>query len=269
MHHRNRLSVILIFLFALLFLSCAVEAQNQEEFSKVLPLSPQGTFSLKNVNGDVTVMTWKEDKVEIKAVKKTRKASENLAKVKIEVAESPNSVSVDTIYPKRNNTGVSVTYDIKVPEGVHLEDVSTVNGDVAASGPFGRFSGSTVNGKVSVENSAGDLRLSTTNGNVEARNVKGKINAETTNGSIRLELNGLTGEIKAETTNGGITLALSGITELNALLEAETVNGGIDVDFPISFQSLQKSKHSLKGQIGQGGPRLSLETVNGSIHLTK
>jgi DUF4097 and DUF4098 domain-containing protein YvlB len=269
MHYRNRLSVILILSIAFLFLSCVVEAQNQEEFSKVLPLNAQGTFSLKNVNGDVTVMTWKEEKVEIKAVKKTRKASENLAKVKIEVAESPNSVSVNTVYPKRNNTGVSVTYDIKVPEGVHLEAVSTVNGDIVASGPFGRVSGSTVNGKVSVENSAGDLHLSTTNGSVEAQNVKGKIDAETTNGSVRLELDGLTGDIKAETTNGGITLALSGITELNAVLEAETVNGGIDVDFPVSFQSLQKSKHSLKGQIGQGGPRISLETVNGSIHLTK
>jgi DUF4097 and DUF4098 domain-containing protein YvlB len=269
MHYRNGLSVILIFSFTFLFFACAVEAQNQEEFSKVLPLSSQGTFSLENVNGDVTVTTWKEDKVEIKAVKKTRKAAENLAKVKIEVVESPDSVSVDTVYPKRNNTGVSVTYDIKVPEGIRLEAVSTVNGDVFATGPFGRVSGSTVNGKVRVENSAGDLRLSTTNGSVEARNVKGKIDTDTTNGSIRLELADMAENIKAETVNGSITLALGAIKELNAILEAETVNGGIDVDFPISFQNLQKSKHSLKGQVGQGGPRVSLETVNGSIRLTK
>jgi DUF4097 and DUF4098 domain-containing protein YvlB len=269
MLHQNRLSIILIASFVLLFLSCAVEAQNQEEFSKLLPLSSQGTFRLNNVNGEVTVMTWKEQKVEIKAVKKTRKAVENLDKVKIEVVESPDSVSVDTVYPKRDNTGVSVTYDIKVPEGVNLEEVSTVNGDVLAAGPFGRVSGSTVNGKVRVENSAGDLRLSTTNGSIEARNVKGKIDAETTNGSIRLELVDLAGNIKAKTTNGGITLALSAISELNAVLEAETVNGGIEVDFPISFQNLQKSKHTLKGQIGRGGAVISLETVNGSIHLTK
>ncbi len=269
MHHQNRLSVILIVSFILLFFSCAVEAQNQEEFSKVLPLTSKGTFRLDNVNGDVTITTWKEDEVEIKAVKKTRKAAENLAKVKIEVVEGPDSVSVETVYPKRNNTGVSVTYDIKVPEGVTLETVSTVNGDVFATGPFGRVSGSTVNGKVRVENSAGDLRLSTTNGSVEARNVKGKIDADTTNGSIRLELADLADNINAETVNGSITLALGAIKELNAVLEAETVNGGIDVDFPISFQNLQKSKHSLKGQIGQGGPRASLETVNGSIHLTK
>ncbi len=269
MHRRNRLPFILIFSFALLFLSCAMEAQNQEEFSKVLPLNPRGTFSLKNVNGDVTVMTWKEEQVEIKAVKKTRKSAENLAKVKIELVESPDSVSVDTVYPKRNNTGVSVTYEIKVPEGVSLEAVSTVNGNVVASGPFGHVSGSTVNGKVKVENSAGDLRLSTTNGNVEARNVKGKIDAETTNGSIRLELADLPDKITAETVNGGITLALGAIKELDAVLEAKTVNGGIDVDFPISFQNLQKSKRSLTGQIGKGGPRVSLETVNGSIHLTK
>jgi hypothetical protein len=32
---------------------------------------------------------------------------------------------------------------------------------------------------------------------------------------------------------------------------------------------MNKSRHHLRGQIGSGGPKISLETVNGSIRLTR
>ncbi len=263
------LVLVLVAFFALLFLSPGLLADNQEEFYKVLPLKATGTFSLDNVNGGVTITTWKEDKVEIKALKKTRKSAENLQKVKIEIVEAPDSIAVKTIYPKRENTGVSVDYDIRVPENVHLDAVETVNGGINISGPFGRVSASTVNGLVRVENASGDLRLTTTNGNINAINIVGKIIAETTNGSIELRTSALENELSAETVNGSITLAMSPAQEINAELDAQTVNGSISLDFPITLQGLQKSKHHLKGRIGQGGPLIVLETVNGSIHLKK
>jgi DUF4097 and DUF4098 domain-containing protein YvlB len=113
------------------------------------------------------------------------------------------------------------------------------------------------------------MELETTNGDVVAINVDGPIGAHTTNGGITLELTKLEAEISAETTNGGITLRLSSAQDINARLEAETVNGSISFDFPVTLQSLEKSKHHLRGQIGRGGPLISLETVNGSIHLTR
>jgi len=269
MASKNLLILVLVAFFALFFMGFTTDAQNQEEFQKVLPLSSQGTFSLQNVNGAVRVVTWKEAKVEIKALKKTNKAAENLQKVKIEVSATADSVTVDTLYPKHENTGVSVDYDIKVPEGVNLDEISSVNGQVSITGPFGRVSAGTTNGEIHLENASGDLRLETTNGDVKAINVSGPVAAHTTNGGITLELTKLEGEVKAETTNGGITLRLSTAADINAFLEAETVNGSISFDFPVTLQSLDKSRHHLRGQIGSGGPRISLQTVNGSVHLTR
>jgi len=251
MQLKNLLVLFLLVFFALFFMGLTSEAEHQEEFQKVLPLSSQGTFSLKNVNGEVKVSTWKDDKVEIKALKQTNKAAENLQKVKIEVLAAADSVSVDTVYPKHENTGVSVDYDIKVPEGVNLGELSTVNGSIKITGPFGRVSASTTNGQVHLENASGDLEL------------------ETTNGGITLELTKIAAGVSAETTNGGITLRLSTTQEINAALEAETVNGSISFDFPVTLQSLEKSRHHLRGQIGRGGPQISLKTVNGSIRLTR
>ncbi|OGD22287.1 MAG: hypothetical protein A2W03_09365 [Candidatus Aminicenantes bacterium RBG_16_63_16] len=255
--------------FAAFCLAGCLAAQQQEQFQKTLPLSSKGSFKLSNVNGEVTVSTWKEAKVEIKALKKTKKSADNLEKVKIEVSESADAVSVETVYPKHENTGVSVDYTIQVPEGVRLESVETVNGTINLRGPFSTAAVGTTNGNVHIENASGDLKFGTTNGNIEAVNVVGKVDAETTNGSITLDLSALKGDVRGETTNGGITLKLGAAAEINGYLEAETTNGSISVDFPVTLQGLEKSKHHLRGQIGTGGPRLSLETVNGSIRLTK
>jgi DUF4097 and DUF4098 domain-containing protein YvlB len=161
-----------------------------------------------------------------------------------------------------------VDYDVKVPEGVNLGELSSVNGNVGITGPFGRVSAETTNGQVHLENASGDLDLETTNGDVKAINVNGSIDAHTTNGSITLELTKLEAEVSAETTNGGITLRFT-TQEINGLLDAETVNGSITFDVPVTLQSLEKSRHHLRGQVGRGGPRISLKTTNGSIHLTR
>jgi DUF4097 and DUF4098 domain-containing protein YvlB len=264
---KKRVTGLLALGFALFCLAGYLPAQHQEEFARTLPLSSEGSFKLSNVNGEVSISTWKEPKVEIRAIKKTKKDAENLKKVTIEVSESAGAVSVETVYPKHENTGVSVDYTIQLPEGVRLENVETVNGNVNVTGPFSAASAETTNGNIRVENASGDLKFETTNGDIEAVNLAGPVEAETTNGGITLDLNALKGDIRAETTNGGITVKMGG--EVNAELEAETTNGSIFADFPVTVQGLIKSKHHLQGRIGTGGPRLSLETVNGSIRLTK
>ncbi len=266
--NRKRLAIPVLVAF-LVAGGVLLAADNQEEFQKVLPLSAKGAFSLKNVNGRVMIATWKEEKVEIRAVKKTKKSAENLQKVKIEVTATADSVSVETVYPKRQNTGVSVDYDVRVPEGIRLVDIRTVNGGLTLTGPFGRTSASTTNGNVRVEDASGDLDLGATNGDIEAVNVRGTIDAQTTNGSIRLDLKALEGEVRAETANGGIALRLGDPEGIDASLDAKTTNGSIAFDFPVTVQSLEKTKHRLRGEIGRGGPLVSLKTVNGSIRLTR
>jgi len=256
-------------LLALFFMGLTPAPDNQEEFQKTLPLSSAGTFSLKNVNGEVRINTWKEAKVEIKALKKTNKEAQNLQKVKIEITASADAVSIDTVYPKHENTGVRVDYDIQVPEGVNLGGVDSVNGGVHITGPFGRVTASTTNGSVHVEDASGNLKLETTNGDIEAVRIAGPIDAHTTNGDITLELMKLEAAVTAETTNGGVTLRLGAGQETNGLLEAETTNGSLSFDIPVTVQSLEKSRRHLRGQIGQGGPLVSLKTVNGSIRLTR
>lgn len=251
------------------FFSSLFGKEKSEEFNKVLPLKSDGTFSLKNVNGSITITTWKEEKVEIKATKTTKDDPDKLKEVKIEIESTPDSVSVDTVYPRGKNIRVTVKYEVKVPEGVNLEDIRSVNGNVYVSGPIGNTNASTTNGKIRLDGASGALSLSTTNGRIEAVNVKGKLGARSTNGSIVLEVLSFEDSIEAKTVNGSITLKFGSLEKIDADLRAKVVNGRISLDFPFTFQSIRKSKRSLEGKIGQGGPQILLRTVNGSIKITK
>jgi DUF4097 and DUF4098 domain-containing protein YvlB len=251
------------------FLSSLFGKEESEEFSKVFPLKSGGTFSLKNVNGSITITTWKQEKVDIKALKTTKGDPDKLKEVKIEVEATANSVSVDTIYPRGRNIRVSVQYEVKVPQGVNLRKVKSVNGSVYITGPVGNTSASTTNGKIDLDGAKGTISLSSTNGRIEAANVKGELDAGTTNGSIVLEMLSFDNSVKAKTVNGSITLKVDSLKKVNADLRARTVNGSISLDLPVTLKSIKKSRRSLEGQIGQGGPEISLRAVNGSIKITK
>jgi len=53
---------------------------------------------------------------------------------------------------------------------------------------------------------------------------------------------------------------------LSTDVEAETMNGQINSDFPINLTTLKDRRH-LRGRIGAGGRELVLKTLNGSINL--
>lgn len=286
MFHKRSLIFVLLLFFTILLFSPRIQADNSalnfndifsqlfgkeasEEFYKTFPIKVDGSFSLKNINGSITISTWREEKVEIRALKTTKGDPENLKKVKIEVESSPDSIFVDTVFPKLKNIRVKVDYEVRVPEGLVLEKIKSVNGDVTISGPIANVTASTTNGRIKVQGAVGELTLSTTNGKIEAFDVRGELEAHTTNGSVELEMLSFEDEVKVETVNGSITLRCRSSEEIDAELTAKTVNGKIYLDFPVTLKSIYKSKHSLEGQIGQGGPPIYLRTVNGSIKITK
>ncbi|MCK4337156.1 MAG: DUF4097 family beta strand repeat protein [Candidatus Aminicenantes bacterium] len=237
----------------------------EEEFHKTVPLERGGDFILRNVNGSIIIETWDREEVEITAVKTARGNKNNLDRVQIKIDVSDQFVEIDTIYEKRRNLRVSVSYQVLVPENINLELIRTVNGSIKMKGPFSDVKAVSTNGGIQLEEAAGYVSLSSTNGSIKAYELKGNIHTGTTNGSILLEIRSLTDDVTAKTVNGGIKLAFDDF--LDADLNLRTSNGKIHVDFPITVENLRKSRRSLEGRIGKGGPEISLKTVNGSIKL--
>lgn len=238
----------------------------EEPFSQTIALKEPGSFSLSNINGSITVTSSPAMEVVIRATKYARWRKEDLNKIRIDVVSGEKSVIVDTIHEKRN-LQVRVDHEISVPENMALELVKTVNGRVNLNGKFERAQLRTTNGSITARGDVAWLEAATTNGSLDIINLKGKISLKTTNGSIKLELEEIAADLEARTTNGSISIRLK--NQPNGYFSARTTNGSVRVDFPVTVEG-SLSRRRVEGRMGSGqGPRIELQTTNGSISLNK
>jgi len=238
-------------LLAVAFAALPAWAEVREEFHKSVPMEANGEFSLKNVNGSVTISAWDKNEVQIDAVK-IADSEKKLGEARIEVAGSGHSVDVQTKYPDHaNNNPAKVEYTIHLPRDARVFSAETVNGGIHIDGPRGRIQASTVNGTAEVWNAADELELSSVNGDVKASLSNAGKN-----------------RVKLSVVNGSVALSLS--ASANARMKASTVNGDIHSDLALP---VEKSKYApgatLDSTLGSGGATIELEAVNGSIYLHK
>jgi DUF4097 and DUF4098 domain-containing protein YvlB len=230
----------------------------REEFHQTYPLSSQGRISLSNINGSVKVTAWDRDEVKVDAVKLAYR-QDRLDEAKITVRADANTVHIQTAYPERTqnftsgegrqNNPAKVEYTLMVPRSARIDSIELINGNLNIEGITGDVKGSSINGRVSGQGLMGDVKLSTINGTVEA--VFSRLNEAKT--------------ITLGSVNGPLTLIIP--SDSNAEIKAGTVHGGITNDFGLPVRHGEYVGRDLAGQIGQGGARIKLGNVNGSITI--
>jgi DUF4097 and DUF4098 domain-containing protein YvlB len=252
MHHSRKPSLIWVMSWGILMafaLAASASAQVTEEFHRTLPLSSNGRVSLDNVNGGVTITGWERNEVQIDAVKKASN-QQKLDEARIEVEASSDSVHIRTRYPEghNNNNPATVTYELHVPRVARLDGINLVNCSLNVSQVSGDIKASLVNGKTTVRDLAGRAEISSVNGTINAYyksldNVRG---------------------IELKSVNGSVSLGLP--ASPNADVSVSTVNGGITTDFPLQVQGKFMGRH-IDGKLGNGGTRIEISNVNGSVHI--
>ncbi len=243
----------------------ALTSATAQDFNWHGRLAAGKRLEVKGVNGDVRAVLSSGAEAVVNARKHSRRSDPD--EVKIEVVESDDGITICAVYPtpprarrenscepgdhwssNTENNDVTVDFDVQVPAGIE-------------------FNGQTVNGEMSAEGLKGDVRASTVNGSVRV-STTGLAEASTVNGSVYAQMGRAdwTNDLEFSTVNGGITLILPG--KLDTELRANTVNGDIETDWPLTITG-RFSQRRLRGTIGAGGRGLTLSTVNGEIRLKK
>lgn len=237
-------------------------AQSTEQFHWKGAVPAGRTVRVSGINGDVKALAASGSEVEVTATKRSKHG--RASAMDVEVRKEGGGIRVCAVYPAKGGgtvnscdgghrdmeDGNSIDFTIRVPSGV-------------------AFRAGTVNGDVEARSLGGDVRASTVNGSVHVEGT-GKVEASTVNGGIEAVTGAATwsDDLEFETVNGSITVTLPG--NVNAEVRAETVNGGLESDFPLTISSGKMfGPRSIEGTIGQGGGTLKLSTVNGSIRLRK
>lgn len=202
-------------------------------------------------NGGVTVEGWERDVVEVRA--KVWANARDAERAEAMIDEVRLAMRGGELYADGPETGRreswGVSWEVMVPRSTDLEI-------------------ETMNGGIDLRDVTGEIGVRALNGGVHLTDVGGDVRARTTNGGLNVELDGRSwdGEgLDAQTTNGGVTLVVP--EGYSARLEAGTVNGGFELDFPITIQG--RIGRRLSTTLGEGGPMVRATTTNGGVHILR
>jgi hypothetical protein len=227
-------------------------------------LEPGGTVTILGINGAIHAEPAKGNTLEVRAVRSSRHHDPSV--VKIEMHQEGGRITFCALYPAPKNSPPNTCGDADHTRSHTDSDDLTVDFRVLV--PAGvTLEARTVNGAISATNLAGPVDAKTVNGGIEVSTTSWA-EAATVNGDVDVAMagKGWPDGLDFRTVNGSITLHMGGA--VNAEVKAETMNGDIATDFPLTMLGSMK-KNKLHATIGAGGPELALATLNGSIELRK
>jgi hypothetical protein len=246
----------LVFAVALLAIALTAQASVTEEEVFSFPINSDGRFSLDNINGDIHVVAGSGSTIEVVATKRSNN-QEGLDRITIEIKADDNYVAMYTELHKKGgwfggDNRASVDYYVTLPATITLNSVESVNGEIVIEGVTAKVKAETINGSIEASGLAGDAHFESVNGEIEARFVK-------FDGHQRA---------KADTVNGSITIRLP--DDADCSVTAESLNGNMrGGDFDLEVNKGRFVGRDMNGDIGEGSGRLSLDSVNGSIRVTR
>ncbi len=234
-------------------LAAAASAAVTEKFSQTYPLAADGSIHLDNVNGSVEIIAWDKAEVALEAVKKARD-DEALSHLHLKIESSPTRLSIKTEYEKKwkfwENARAEVRYKLMVPAGVSLDKIDVVNSSIRVTGVKGSVNLDSVNGSIEADGLAGAGRFDTVNGSITASYAAMPASSD---------------DISLDTVNGSCTLKLPAGASFK--LDADTVNGHVSCDFPITLE--KSGRHKLRGTVASGANKVKLDSVNGGLTVAK
>lgn len=226
----------------------------RDQWTREYSLASGGAFELRNTNGRVRIEATDGDAVHVTADRIVKAATKAAAERELAAFEIRETTSADRVALDSSQRGITVGvsrevhYVVRLPRTANVRLVST-------------------NGQIEIRGVAGEVRIETTNGAIQARDLGNGATIETTNGAIFLAFAKLGDQgIQCETTNGTITLEIP--SDANADLRARVTNGAITTsDLGDRLSVTEESRRRFDARLGEGGPAIRLETMNGAIRV--
>jgi len=234
-------------------LSLQVAAQINEEIEKSFTVTNDSDFSLSNINGAVTISSWQQSTIKVLATI-SADTQESFDDLTVHMAQHKNKVSVNTDYKEKSyrqhKQMAKVDYQVWLPAETTLSDIELVNGSL------------------NIKNISGGVDAEVVNGSINATELSGNSEISAVNGSVNVSYKAQTDDvdnIDIETVNGRIKLVLP--RHINANVSADTMHGAIKTTFGLAANKSTFSGYNLRGEIGNGGTNINLDSVNGSIKI--
>ena len=245
-------------------------AQNNSDFSKNFKVDPGGDLQIRTSPGEIYILTWSKNEVEIQVDGVDEENLENL-----EITESGNKIRVE--FASEWGWDSDVRFSITIPEefnvnakttGGEIEIRDNITGTVNLNSAGGNVTTADVTGDVDLSTSGGNIRtgsvsgnylVSTMGGDIDAVNISGKkARVKTMGGDI--ELKNVKAELNLQTYGGDIEVGqLEGKSDLN------TYGGNIFIESAKSGVRLNTYGGNIR--VGNSESYVEAKTAGGNIHI--
>ena len=204
---------------------------------------PNGGIDVEGTTrGDVVV------RAKVSATAETMERAQQIAR-SVNVSATASNVSAEGPSGLGRREQWQVSYRLSVPTVSSLSLKST-------------------NGGIAIKDVDGDVEFRTVNGGVKLVNMAGDVKGRTSNGGVDVDLDGPSWRgagLSVETSNGGVHLRIP--AQYSAQLETGTVNGGFNIDFPLTVQG--RIDREVNATLGSGGAPIRVRTHNGGVKVSK
>jgi DUF4097 and DUF4098 domain-containing protein YvlB len=276
------------------------QAAGAEEIQKRLQADPRGAVIIANVAGDVQVIGWDRNEVQVVA----ELADE---RQRLDFKSSGGRTTIEVVLPRGRINHGSTDLVVHVPRNSSLEtntvsadqtikdvrgaqrlvavsgmiqtelfndevQVRNVSGEIAVRGHGGKGSlrARTVSGDMRLQDIGPEIELETVTGDMNVRvGELSRARIKTTNGDLELRAASLTRDVRieAEGVNGDLRFRFRGA--LDAEFDIQTFNGEIDNCFgPKPHRTREHGPgNALRFKQGNGDGRIRIKALNGTVEI--
>lgn len=293
--------------FLLLTLAGALSANAMAAtpINQTHPLAVDGTVSIDNLKGRISVRTWDRPEVALSG-------SLGAGVEALKVEGDSNKLSIVVRYPKHGGNWFGgdkaepTLLEVNVPVGASL-NIESVSADISIADSKGRrLSMESVSGDVLITNSQpGAVNSETVSGDQDLNVATSEVDASSVSGNIRLQ-GRITGDVSVETVSGDVRIGTARLDQLdagsvsgdlhiatslsaNAEISAETLSGDLNLNLPSATSAeltvetfsgdirspvgtVESAEfgngHSLNAQMGAGDAEIDLESFSGEVVIS-
>jgi len=256
------------------------------------------TVQLATFDGSIVIRGWDRDEISVEIEKRGRdkaaaEAIEVLAEQKGDVvhveARKKDLADEKSYRIGWNGVSRSAKLVVSVPTGSDLI-VRTGDGSIRVDHVNGKVELRSADGSVTGRDLAGDVVAHTEDGAIRLEGVDGKCDVASDDGSIAVQ--GRLEGLRVSTEDGSVVVrALAGskisrdwnlstgdgsmvlyvADGIGADLDAEARDGSVKLDPGLTFahESSDRSRSTVRGRLGAGGPRLVMRSGDGTIRLRR
>src|ERR1700722_4774625 len=233
----------------------AADESAEKIITKSFPVEPGGSVSVTADQGDIELVTGKQNAVEVRVERKVTGVSESraakiLKKHKVTASLEGSTVYVetkigkdvdeDTLKKKTQELAVHIRVTVPKRFDARLEtaggnisatglegavEAKTSGGDLAFTHIHGAVNGNTAGGNISAAGGRGKMQLRTSGGNIAVQDYHGP-GAKVDSAGGNISVSGCTGSLGAKTSGGNISVEKF----TGPQLYADTAGGAVSVE---------------------------------------